>query len=154
MLIFMEKLSQFWKPWKTQKFSPVNISLFMVYKNWFIPCILSSYFGGKQHNLLCSVLTSSQSHIVTKSLFCDPFQIPLFTTTVGCRVIITSSTAIVLIMHIYFVNVLSTWIEFNWPPPFWVAIWPMSDCYNCLCTHVHMQTHTLTYTHIQNVTHY
>ena len=64
----------------------------------------------------------------------------LLYTTLRCRVIITFSAAIVLMMCTIFqlVFILSAFCPhkkiLNGHPHFWVAIWLMSDYYNCLCT--------------------
>ena len=74
----------------------------------------------------CSGIFSTTQ--LTKSLFHNPslFKLsqPLLTTIVGCRVIISSSTAIVLMTHIIFSismflsAFLSKQIDFNWPSSF------------------------------------
>ena len=79
-----------------------------------------------QYKLLCSVLAYSQPHSVTKSLFHNHFQVSsatfYFTTTLGCKVIITSTVAIVVMTCIIFQLVArfillafsSTQINFNY----------------------------------------
>ena len=64
----------------------------------------------------------------------------LLYTTLRCRVIITFSAAIVLMMCTIFqlVFILLAFCPhkriLTGHPHFWVAIWLMSDYYNCLCT--------------------
>ena len=66
----------------------------------------------------------------------------LLYTTLRCRVIITFSAAIVLMMCTIFqlVFILSAFcphkkiLTGHMHPHFWVAIWLISDYYNCLCT--------------------
>ena len=63
----------------------------------------------------------------------------LLHTTLRCRVIITFSAAIVLMSTIFqLVFILSAFCPhkkiLTGHPHFWVPIWLMSDCYNCLCT--------------------
>ena len=85
---------------------------------------------GKQHNTIlimrCSgIFSPTQRNQVIVFIILFKLSQPLFTTTLGCRVIITSSAAIVLMMRIIFSTsmfilsaLLSTQINFNWPSSF------------------------------------
>ena len=97
----------------------------------FIPRILSSYsWQTAQYNLLymhCSGIFSRTqcNQVILSYIFFSYFSHFLLQITLGCRVIITFSAAIVLMTYIMFsirmlilLAFLSTQIDFNWPSPF------------------------------------
>ena len=118
------------------------ITVIQAHKKCFIAHILFSYFWyTAQYNLLCSILVSSQSHNITKSLFHNPFKFPqpLFTSTHWMQ----SSHHF---QHCHSSNDVYNFFNqclvcrpfcphkkiLTSHPHFWVVIWLMPDCYNCL----------------------